>query len=184
MSSYAQLTLGSLRLGASRNHVDPDLIWLFRPSNKHIDQLTRNDRDRLRGYVSEEAIDLFTDEHPLICLEYRCSVEELRDRLELKGLTLKMAKERFKAGLEYDIPNTDSFIKDGRLPEPLLSSYVEELRVLRSLTIEDWLNGVNRIREYHLTKDSLDSIPSDDEGIAPTQIYAPIFRRSIRIPRS
>ena len=113
MSSYAQLTIGPLRLGTSRNHVDQDLIWLFRPSDKHIDRLTQNDRDRLRGYVSDDAIDLFTDDHPLIRLEYRCSVGELRDRLELKGFTLKIAKERFKAGLEYDIPYTDSLIKKG-----------------------------------------------------------------------
>ena len=165
MSSYAQLTLGSLRLGVSRNRVDPELIWLFRPSNKYIDQLTRNDRDRLGVYVSEEAIEFYGDEHPFTYLEYRCSVKGLRDRLELKGFTLEMAKERFKAGLEYDIQNTDSSIKLRRLPEQLLSSYTEELRVLRSLTIEVWLNGVNRIREDHLTKDVLDFIPSHDEEL-------------------
>lgn len=175
MSSYARLTLGSLPLEESRNHVDPELIWLFRPSDKQIEQLTRRDPDRLRDYIAEEHINYFSDEHPYTYVEYRCSAEEVRDRLELKGFTLESAKTRFYSGLEHDIRRTDPLVQADRAFEQLRPAREEELRVLRSLTIENWLEAVNRIKEDQLTKDIIESIPSHDEDL-------PLLRYMLQFP--
>ena len=121
MSSYATLTLGSLELGTSGNRVDPELIWLFRPSDKHVEKLTRRNRDRLSRHIMPEYIDEFDDANPLTCVEYRCTAADLRDRLELKGFTLELAKERFNQanvqfpyddfpGLEYGFSAFDHLL--------------------------------------------------------------------------
>ena len=39
MSSYATLTLGSLKLGETRNDIDPGLVWLFRPADKRVERI-------------------------------------------------------------------------------------------------------------------------------------------------
>lgn len=112
MSSYATLTLGSLELGTSKNGVSSELIWLFRPSDKHVEKVTRRNRARLLKHIMPEYIDEFDDTNPLTCVEYRCTVADLRDRLELKGLTLEIAKERFnQAGLQF--PNDDTYVFPG-----------------------------------------------------------------------
>ena len=102
MSSHASLTLGSCELGNTRNQVYPELMWLFRPSEKHVEKVTRRNPDRLAKYIDPEYIERFDDSNPLTCVEYRCIVADLRDRLELKGFTLEIAKERFnQAELQF-----------------------------------------------------------------------------------
>ena len=104
MSSYATLTLGSLELGTSRNGVDPELIWLFLPFEKHIEDVTRKNPARLAKYIDPEYIDEFYEADSITCVEYRCTVADLRDRLELKGFTLELAMERFnQADVQYEI---------------------------------------------------------------------------------
>ena len=51
MSSYATLALGSLILLDTRNDIDPGLMWIFRPSDKHIERIDRRDREELAKYV-------------------------------------------------------------------------------------------------------------------------------------
>ena len=155
MSSYASLTLGSLEIGDSRNGVDPALIWLFRPSDKHVEKVTRRNRVRLAKYIMPEYIDEFDEANPITCVEYRCIVADLRDRLELKGFTLQMAKERFdQAGLQYEaqVQETASHSE----------TYSQELR---SLTIEKWLDAIARIKEECLTEEALTRISSNDEQL-------------------
>ena len=98
MSSYADVTLGSLCLATSRNGFDPTLMWLFRQTDKRIELFDRRDRARLMKYIVEEAIDEFDEHDPFACIEYRCSASEARDRLDLKGYTREVAESSFKAG--------------------------------------------------------------------------------------
>lgn len=155
MSSYASLTLGSLEIGDSRNGVDPELIWLFRPSDKHVEKVTRRNRARLAKYILPEYIEEFDDANPLTCVEYRCTVADLRDRLDLKGFTLEMAKERFnQVGLQYEAQVMET------------ESHSETCsQKLCPLTIESWLDAIIRIKEECLTEETLTKVPSDDEQL-------------------
>ena len=172
MSSYAHLTLGSLSLELSRNGVDPDLIWLFRPSDKRIEQLTGRDSGSLREYIIEKYIDYFDDDHPFTYIEYRCTVEEVRDRLELKGFTLDVAKERFRTGLDHDIRHVeDSLTESGNRIELLRLANEDDLSVLSSLTMDSWLRAVGRIRAEGLDKDTLESTLHDDDMELPLLKY-------------
>ncbi len=62
MSSYARLSLSSIHLGYTRNGIDPGLIWLFRPSDKHVERIDSRNRELLAEYVREEYFDEY-DEH-------------------------------------------------------------------------------------------------------------------------
>ncbi|MCY3543770.1 MAG: HEPN/Toprim-associated domain-containing protein [Chloroflexi bacterium] len=156
MSSYATLMLGSLELGTSRNGVDPELIWLFRPSDKHVEKATRRNRARLARYIIPEYIDEFDDANPFTCVEYRCTVADLRDRLELKGFTLELAKARFnQAGLQYE---------EAQVLETASHSETYPQK-LRPLTIEKWLDAIARIKGECLTEETLASISANDEQL-------------------
>lgn len=164
MSSYAELTLGSLNISSSRNSVD-DFIWLFRPSDKHIERIDRRNRERLANYVMDEYIDEYDENNPFSCVEYRCTASEARDRLDLKGFTYEVAEASFKAGLKHEIQELEDKISGKglfKVPMFVRSMYANELMVLRSLTIKSWLKVLERIRVDGLTKESLDGLPSTD----------------------
>ena len=159
MSSYATLSLGSLSLGGSRSDIDPSLIWVFRPSDKCIEQIEWWDRERLTEYIEEEIIDDYVEDNPFTCVKYRCTAAEARNRLELKGFTLEVAEACFNSTLEEDIQHYEDLVR--RSPD----IFNRVLQVLRSLSAKKWLNALARIVEERLTTEDLDGIPNTDEQL-------------------
>ena len=146
-------------LGGSRNDIDPSLIWLFRPSDKYIEQIEWGERERLAEYIEEEYIDEYVEDTPFSCVMYRCTAAEARDRLELKGFTLAVAEACFNSALEENIQHYADFV--GRAPD-IFSGI---LQVLHSLSAKKWLNALAFIVEERLTEDDLDDIPNTDEQL-------------------
>ena len=156
MSSYATLRLRSLDLGVTRNEVDPGLMWLFRPHDKHVEKIDRDDRDRLAAYVRDEYIDDYDAEHPFIIIRYSCTAREARDRLDLKGYTFRVAKMAFESDLADAIHRAEDLA--GRVPGLL----EDELDLLRSLTVDGWMVALSRILHEKLSTTSLDRLSDDD----------------------
>ena len=159
MSSYAELTLGSLTMGVSRNGIDPDLMWLFRPSDKRIEWIDRRNRGQLAKYVMDEYIDDYDENNPFTRVEYRCAAVEVQDRLDLKGFTYEVSEAKFKTELKDKIQEYEEFLTHSP------SSFDENLQVLRSLTIKSWLKALVRIREECLTKEMLGGLPPTDDQL-------------------
>ena len=156
MSSYASLTLGSLELGESSSDVDPDLIWLFRPNNKELSRISSGTGDEFEEVLFEEADDSY--EYVTESVRYRCLATEARDRLELKGFTLDVARARFEASLRDDISSLvceDGYLLSGSRPEKLYKAERKKLRILKALTPETWSEAIVRIKEGRLSKKSL-----------------------------
>lgn len=160
MSSYASLLLGSFELGVTRNNIDPGLIWLFRPSDKHVEHIDWRNRDLRAKDVREEMLNEYDDEFTVV--EYRCAANVARDRLEIKGFTYDVAKAGFQAGLRDKIASLRKFSERSTVFE-------ERLRLLESLTLKDWLSAFVRIREEHLTSECLDEL-------SPSDVQLPLLR--------
>ena len=156
MSSYAELTLGSLSLATSRNRVDSDLIWLFRPSDKRIERIDRRNREQIAEYITDEYIDYYDENNPLSRVEYRCTASVARDRLDLKGFTFKVAESSFKAGLKREIQFLEA------LAPRSSGNFGDELGLLCSLTITDWLEALGRIQNEVQTRDVLNILSTTD----------------------
>ena len=159
MRSYAELTLGTLSLAASRNGVDPDLIWLFRQSDKTVERIDQRNPKQLAKYIMEEYIEQYDKNNPFTCVEYRCSAAQARDRLDLKGFTREVAESGFKAGLRNEI---ERLRKSQTLFNSSRDVFSERLDFLSALTIEDWLNALRRISNDGLEGKSSDALPSND----------------------
>ena len=156
MGSYATLRLGSQTLGVTKDEVDPGLMWLFRPSDKHVERIDARNRSRLAEYVNDEHIDDYDEDHPFIVVQYRCTPSAARDRLELKGFTRRVAETAFCSGLRNTIRNLERLADRGhrKLDDTLI--------LLRSLTIDEWLNAFGRIVSEKLTPDAPDRILDSD----------------------
>ncbi len=159
MSSYAELTLGTLSLAASRNQVDPDLIWLFRESDKTVEQLDRRNPQKLSNYIMEKYIEEYDENNPFLHVEYRCTAIQARDRLELKGFTREVAELGFKSSLRKEIEWTT---RTQFFSNSIRGVFDEKLDLLSSLTVEDWLDALRRISNNGLDLPSTCTLPKDD----------------------
>ncbi len=159
MGSYADLTLGKLFLADTKNRIDSDLIWLFRPSDKCIEHIDRRNRNQLAKYIMDEYIDDYDEQNPYSLVKYRCKASVVRDRLNLKGFTLEVAEAAFNAGVKYRVRWLENFV---HLSPSLTEAVDEELRILNSLTVTDWIEALSRISDEVLKLGSLDTISSMD----------------------
>ena len=164
MGSYATLSLGSLGLEVTKNDINPDLIWIFRPSDKRTEQIDRRNRRRLAEYVEEEFLDEYDESNPFTSVEYRCTAAAARDRLDLKGFTYEVAEANFKRDLEAAIQSYEENIRDRRFSQ-ISHIFEEKLQVMRSLTARSWLKALARIKIERLTKKTLDGLPSNDNQL-------------------
>ena len=164
MASYAKLTLGSLEIGASRNDIDPGLMWLFRPADKRTQSIDRRDRQKLAEYVEVDFIEEYDESNPFTIVEYQCTVSAARDRLDLKGFTYAIAEEVFKKELEAEIKHDERFLAS--MSNPQVTKFIEdELRILRSLTPESWRKALSRIKDERLTEEALSALPPNDNQL-------------------
>ena len=148
MSSYATLTVGSMHLTGTTEGIDPGIMMLFRPTDRRIRQIDQRDRDALAEYVQDDMIDDFDEDNPLTCVEYRCSVQVAKDRLDLKGFTPEVGEAIFKKEMPSRIQHFEEWVEKYGSP---LMDYDERLATMRSLTIEAWLAAFQRIRQENLT---------------------------------
>ena len=165
MSSYAELSLGTLTLAASRNGIDPYLIWLFRESDKRSWKADRRSRQLLAKYIIDDYIDEFDEDNPFEGLEYSCSAAIAKDRLELKGFTYSIAVASFESGLLRNIQELVEFRKMAETLAIGSISNADQLDFLRKLTIESWLDALRRINLEALSVDKLSALSPEDEQL-------------------
>lgn len=141
MSSYSELTLGAFHLGSERNDVDPNIMAIFRESDKRITSVDRSQPELLRKYVEDD----YDEDDPVTIVQYACSAKVARDRLDLMGFTRSVAEASFSQGLQEKI---DSY--DRPIPRSLKDSYEEKIQFLRTLTVRDWMAGMRHIWQHQL----------------------------------
>lgn len=167
MSSSGILKIGDLELSSSRNCVDPALMWVFRSDDRRIQWVDNRERDLLARYVDDRYLDEFHEHNPYRILKYECPAAIVSDRLDLKGFTYETAKLIFQARLDAEIEQRESW------RDSYPGSRDETLLELRSLTVYDWILGINRIR-----KDGLMGYRWED--LDPNDPQLLVLRRMLR----
>ncbi|MCY4577772.1 MAG: HEPN/Toprim-associated domain-containing protein [Chloroflexi bacterium] len=167
MSKYPTLDVGSFGFETMFGELHPAIMMLFRPSDLHIKQLDNREKTPLLNYVREDDLDFYDANNPLICVEYRCSAKVARDRLDLKGFTVRAAELVFKEEMVREIREDEERKQKARA----LSEYFDKrLDVMRSLTFEAWLAAIERIREENIGWMTLRDMSSNDPQL-PTLRY-------------
>ena len=142
MSSYADLKLGPFIIASSRNCINPIIMSLFRESDKRVYQGTV--KYLLFKYSHEydfTRYEDYEDSDNLTIMYYSATASTIRDRLELMGFTYERAKDLFQRNLKREIM---------RLEEYDLAPLKRELRILRNLTFDIWIDNLNLILRKNL----------------------------------
>ena len=167
MSSSGILKIGDLELSSSRNCVDPALMWVFRSDDRRIQWVDNRERDLLARYVDDRYLDEFHEHNPYRILKYECPAAIVSDRLDLKGFTYETAKLIFQARLDAEIEQRESW------RDSYPGSRDETLLELRSLTVYDWILGINRIRKDGLMGHRWEDLDPNDPQLL-------VLRRMLR----
>src|SRR5208282_6418943 len=98
MGNYAEFWLGTFYLGRTKSQADPLLMELFREDDRKVVRGKKQDlpfRERLW-------FDHVKDDVSVDSFYYSSPVQTIRDRLELKGYTLRTAKSAFSLCLHAE----------------------------------------------------------------------------------
>lgn len=158
MGSYAQCWLDNLYVGSSKNDVDPNLITLFRSSDKVIIAPPVVELpfclEQYRESLEED------DETRLVF--YETSTEVARDRLELLGYTIDAAKEAFKEWIKKEQQNLQDsidMVHGYKMPQEVRNSYQIEHELLSGLTPEKWIDAITLINKEAIEQNHSKHIP-------------------------
>lgn len=141
MGSYAECWLGSFYVGSTKNDVDPGLMQLFRSSDKTVVSGKRQSLPfQMRRWTE------YVEESEDVCaVFYKAPALIVRDRLELKGYTLEVAKAAFTTSIRAEADHYAEWLdrKGGEIFEPVA-------RILKTADVDEWLAALRLIRSKDL----------------------------------
>lgn len=141
MGSYAECWLGSFYVGSTKNDIDVGIMQLVRSSDKNI----------IRGKKSQLPIqmhrwtDHVDDDEEVSVVYFQVPIRVIRDRLELRGYTLAVAKHAFTQNLLHEAAQYKEW-SEGEHGEIFQSI----AQILATTDVDAWLSALREIRRKGL----------------------------------
>jgi HEPN superfamily Toprim-like protein len=107
MGTYTELTVAGYPLLTSKSAVIPEVMTMFRESDRHVFVRHLSERNPL-VWGSYDGAD---ETEPVI--EYSCETRCVIDRLNIMGFTLARVREEFEEGRQYELKECESDTEDG-----------------------------------------------------------------------
>jgi len=137
MGTYTDFTIAGFTVASSKSAVIPELMTVFRESDRkqykrHAESGATLLGEKLEATHADDVEDV---------VEYSCPIAKAIERLNIMGFTLARARRDFDTGRAYEIEKYESWIDD----DPSLGSWADELRFLRSLSFESYLEALKTV---------------------------------------
>ena len=141
MGSYAECWLGPFYLGTTKDDIDPGLMRLFRSADKNVVRGRKQDLPfQMRGWMN-----YVEDDEELSVVFYRAPIPLVRDRLELQGYTLDLARSVFTTSIRADAARYSAYRED-----PLRQYFEPISRLLEMTDVDQWLTSLKLIKDKGL----------------------------------
>jgi HEPN/Toprim N-terminal domain 1 len=155
MGSYAECWLGSFYVGSTKNAVDPDLMQLYRASDK----TTFQGKKREVPYHLRRWTEHVEDDEDVTVVCYQAPVSIIRDRLELKGYTLATAKAALSISISAEASRYTEW-----LDQQGGEYFARNARVLGMADVDRWLAALNEIKTKGLKQRVIGGDSKEFEG--------------------
>src|SRR4029077_21274237 len=145
MGSYAECWLGTFYVGSTKEYVHPGLIGLFRSGDK---QIVRDKKQSMPFPMRHWLRHIECDED-VSSVFYRAPIQIVRERLELKGYSLEVAKSAFKLSCRHraqECEDREYYNSSAK------KHFTERAERLRSLKPDEWIKTLRDIRIRNLEK--------------------------------
>lgn len=139
MSNNAGVWLDNFYLGATHKDIDPSLMAICRPSDKHVMSAKYH---QLPAHSQQWAYD-YHEEDNLDSVYYSTPINIIRDRLDLLGYTFETARLGFERYIDYEIAHQERNINR-------FDFETHPLAILRDLDVDTWLTALHCIYKENL----------------------------------
>jgi hypothetical protein len=142
MGSYAECWLGRFYVGSTKNQVHPDLIGLFRSTDKQI----VCGKNQSMPFPMRRWLDTIEEDEGMSSVFYRAPIHIVRDRLELKGYTLQVAKSAFRLSCRHQAERYEDY------DSSIKNHFAERARTLSNIEPDEWIKKLRNIRTENIEK--------------------------------
>jgi hypothetical protein len=160
MGTYTELTVAEYPLISSKSEVVPELMAVFRESDRRVFVRRLSDRNRL-VWGEPDAGD---DQDSETAIEYSCETRKVIDRLEVMGFGFRRVRLDFEAGRQSELEKYSSWAE-----EDSSDWFAEQWEFVKGLTFDGYVSALTTV-----IADGLRPVPFDDrkkEGLDLTVKY-------------
>lgn len=158
MGTYTELTIADYPLISSKSAVIPEVMTLFRETDRRV--FTRRVTERNVLVWGEP--DDFDNQETETVIEYCCTTPEAIDRLDIMGFTYSRVQEAFEAGRTTEINKYSSWAKE----DDDSQWFTEDWNFIKGLTFDEYARAfkevlTSRLRPYPFDdyqKENIDSV--------------------------
>lgn len=161
MGTYTDFTIANYPLVQSKSSVVPEIMTVFRETDKHVFSRKISDRNRLIWGDST----LQESEEVESATTYVCEAEAAIDRLNIMGYTLKRIKRDYETIRNEELTSYVHSLKNN--PED--SFYQDQVNLLKSLTFDAYSEALKYIIKHELQPYLFDDC--DDPALPNTVRY-------------
>lgn len=137
MGSYAELTVAGYPLISSRDAVIPEVMTVFRETDRHVFIRRLTERNVL---VWGEPDDPSDDEMETV-VEYSSETRNVIDRLNVMGFTLRRVREEFEIGRCSELKKFESWAEE----DDDSQWFAENWNFLKRLTFDDYARAFAKV---------------------------------------
>ncbi len=134
MGTYTELTVAGYPLITSKSAVVPEVMTVFRESDRCVFVCQLSERNPL-VWSTHVGVD-----EAETAIEYSCETRCVIDRLNIMGFTLARVREEFEGGREYELKECEQDIEDG------YDWRAERLEIMSKLTFDAYAPGGNVVK--------------------------------------
>lgn len=142
MGTYTELTVAGYPLITSKSAVIPEVMTMFRESDRRVFVRHLSERNPLVWGTHDGADEAET------AIEYSCETPRVIDRLNVMGFTLARVREEFEEGRQYELKECKS--EDGS------QWLAERLEIMTKLSFDAYADGLAHVLRYGLRPEPFD----------------------------
>ena len=161
MGSYTELTVAGYPLITSKSEVIPEVMTVFRETDRRVHTRRVSERNPLVWGVPDP-----DNQEIETTIEYSCLAREAIDRLDVIGFSLRRVRESFEAGRQLRLDELASRAENNGTPDLLVELWNEEKTFLKTVTFDDYSDAFAKVMADGLRPDPFDDRKA--EGLDPT----------------
>jgi hypothetical protein len=155
MGAYTELYIADFPVHSTKSAVDSTVMSIFRESDKIIEERAVSARNELMWP------DTSNSEEKETVVEYSATVEQVIDRLNLMGFTIKASKAWFEFGVKEKLETYTEWAQDGD------SEWVQpQIELLKTFTFQKYIEAISKVYEKNLVRwTSKEALPKDTDSV-------------------
>jgi hypothetical protein len=144
MGAYTELYIADFPVHSTKSAVDSTVMSIFRESDKIIEERAVSARNELMWP------DTSNSEEKETVVEYSATVEQVIDRLNLMGFTIKASKAWFEFGVKEKLETYTEWAQDGD------SEWVQpQIELLKTFTFQKYIEAISKVYMRKIWSDGL-----------------------------